>query len=505
MQRPCSKYVILLDGYAVKLKEKTMKQIRTISLFLALLLVGSSVLFTACSNEPDTEDASDSVPTEESMTDEPSTDNSGDEGKVDEGNKDGEDETPEKPTDPADIVDPNAPENEDLAIIKDGASDYVIVYETGNETYKTEAELLSAHISEQFGVDILVLSEDTVTSNYKKKIIIGDADENAVYVKNKLYETNDFAIDVCGDDLVLYAVNEYVCEYLFEIAKSKFFTKGESDELNIPKDGGFIYHKSQNASYNYAQYLRQRKGSIDLAGLLELFEAREFTASDGTKIPYRLYIPSNYDPKEGTTPFMLFLHGAGERGNDNQKQLKNFMPYAFSQNKSSYANAVIICPQCPTGQQWVDTPWASGNYSISTVAESNELAAVVELISKIGEEFPTDVNLRYAVGLSMGGFGTWDLIMRHTELFAAAMPLCGGADPTQVEKLKDMPIWTFHGTADPTVPYAGTEAMAEAFEAIDAKNFRFFSMPDYKHNIWDEVSKNSAYGRWLFEQTKKTD
>ena len=402
-----------------------------------------------------------------------------------------------------DIIDSKPPKNEDLNIISNGKSDYVIVYDSDVEIFETAGLSLSNYINDQFGVSLAVYSDQNVPSNNTKRIIIGDADRNAVYVKNKLNEFNDFAVDVCGDDLVLYAANEYLYDYLFEIAQTEFFTKSsEQTELVISKDGGFIYKQSEYKEYNYVQYLRNKEGRIDFTDLTELFIAHTYTAKDGTIIPYRIYVPSDYDPINQTTPLIVFFHGAGERGINNQGQLYNFMPDIFSLEDSPYAEAIIIAPQCPSGQQWVDTPWSNGSYSINQVKESNELGAVVELIGEIEKEYRPDVNRYYAIGLSMGGFATWDIIMRHPDLFAAAMPICGGGDPSQAENIKDIPIWTFHGTADSSVPYKGTAEMSETLTLAGSTVFKFTSMQSYSHNIWGNVGSIRAHGEWLLQQVK---
>ncbi|MBO5212494.1 MAG: prolyl oligopeptidase family serine peptidase [Clostridia bacterium] len=511
-----------------------MKIKRIISLFMALLLALSTLCLLACddSGEDDVqsstngesateesskdETTSEETTTEETTTEETTAEESSDEETTSEDfsseessseettseESSSEKEEPE-PEDPADIIDPNAPENTDLNIIASGSSEYIIVYDSDIDVFSEYAQLLSLYINEQFGVTLSVYSDEEAPAESTKRIVIGDADENAVFVKNKLYESNDFAVDVCGDDLILYAVSEYVYEYLFEVAKREFFTKdGEQVDVTVAKDAGFIYHKSDYTRYNYAQYLKLKMGKISYETLLELFEARTYTAEDGTVIPYRFYVPSSYDPENETTPLLVILHGAGERGNDNSRQLINLVPDIFSLNISPYADAIIICPQCPGGQQWVDTPWSNGNYNISHVPESNELGAVVELIYDVEDEYRPDTSRYYVMGLSMGGFGTWDLIMRHTELFAAAIPICGGADTTQAEKLKDFPIWTFHGTADYTVPYTGTYEMKKAFDAVGSKVFKFMPMANAGHTIWSTVGQNRGYGRWLFEQIK---
>ena len=403
----------------------------------------------------------------------------------------------------SEVTFPDPPENVDLNIIANGQSEYVIVYDSDVACFEDAGFSLSNYINDQFGVSLAVYSDQNVPTDCEKRIIIGDADTNAVFVKNKLNEFNDFAVDVCGDDLVLYAANEYLYDYLFEIAHVEFFTNTDGQtELVIPKDGGFIYHQSEYSQYNYAQYIKNRDSKIKFFDLIELFYTRTFTAEDGTVIPYRIYIPSNYDPKNQTTPLIVFFHGAGERGADNQSQLYNFMPDAFSLKDSPYAEAIIIAPQCPLGQQWVDTPWANGNYSIDQVKESNELGAVVELISEIEKEYRPDADRYYAIGLSMGGFATWDIIMRHPELFAAAMPICGGGDSTQAESIKNIPIWTVHGTSDSSVPYSGTAKMSEALALAGSTVFQFTSLSGYSHNVWSLVGNDRAYGEWLLGQSK---
>ena len=205
-------------------------------------------------------------------------------------------------------------------------------------------------------------------------------------------------------------------------------------------------------------------------------------------------------------PVVLILHGAGERGSDNTSQLANYVPELFSQAKSPYWGAIVICPQCPSGQQWVDTPWGNGNYSTETVKQSNELTAVLEILDEVEDTYSTDTNRYYVTGLSMGGFGTWDLIMRHPERFAAAIPICGGADVEKASVLVSMPIRTFHGINDTTVPYAGTDAMAKAIkaaaEAAGVKsNIMFTPVLNAGHTIWSNIGTNGAHSNWMFSQS----
>ena len=183
-----------------------------------------------------------------------------------------------------------------------------------------------------------------------------------------------------------------------------------------------------------------------------------------------------------------------------ESQLKNMISEMFNQENSLYYDSIIICPQCPSSNQWVDTPWENGNYSIDTVQESNELANVYEFILNVRNTMAVDSNRFYVMGLSMGGFGTWDLIMRHTDDFAAAVCLCGGADVSQANNLLKMPIWAVHGTNDSSVPYAGTQAMCNEIINLGGKECTFESMQNYGHNVWSYAGGSKEIATWLFSQ-----
>ncbi len=242
-------------------------------------------------------------------------------------------------------------------------------------------------------------------------------------------------------------------------------------------------------------------GQLNRTTILAAFKQESFTSSTGKVIPYSIYVPSNYD-KSKDYPVVTFLHGAGERGNDNLKQLNNMVWELFAYSTDEMSNAIVIAPQCPEGNQWVDTPWANGNYSTSTVSESDELKAVVELIEKINKDYSTDSKRQYAIGLSMGGFGVWDLIMRHTKMFTAAIPVCGGADPSMAAALKNFPVYTLHGDSDPTVPVVGTRAMVQALNDVGNTVFRYDEVAGGQHNVWTHTATQTDAVKWMFKKTK---
>ena len=236
--------------------------------------------------------------------------------------------------------------------------------------------------------------------------------------------------------------------------------------------------------------------------MTELFEARSFTSSKGTKINYRIYFPKNYDP-EKKYPLILFLHGVGQRGNDNQSQLKLGICEPFKNPNSEIYNCIVIAPQCPSNDKWINIPGEGWDlycsYDSTKITESASTAAVVELVRNVRDEEAVDDNRMYITGLSMGGFGTWDILVRHPRLFTAAMPLCGGADYRKASVIKDIPIWTFHGQQDQTVPCEGTERMVAELEKIGG-NITYTPYPESGHGIWVEVYARDDIFPWLLSQ-----
>ena len=187
---------------------------------------------------------------------------------------------------------------------------------------------------------------------------------------------------------------------------------------------------------------------------------------------------------------------------------------------NEWSKAVVIAPQCPSStggntnsnvndpNKWAETNWTKGNYLQDNLPESAPLHAVAELVKEYiasGYINPCQV---YVVGLSMGGFGTWDLISRYPELFAAAVPICGGGPTDRINVLKDIPIYTFHGSSDSVVPYSGTQGMYNAIKAAGGDKILFHTFSGAGHAIWDQAitfqgnSNLSSLESWLFSQIK---
>ena len=199
----------------------------------------------------------------------------------------------------------------------------------------------------------------------------------------------------------------------------------------------------------------------------------------GETIPYRLVLPDVYDEKY-KFPLVVFFHGAGERGHENERQLDN----CVQQIADHMPKAIILAPQCSHNKQWVDTPWDKGSYSTDDVPESDKMIAVMALVEQVMQQYSVDRNCVYAAGISMGGYAVWDAMIRHNEVFAAGVAVCGAGDPTKAAILKDTPMFVYHGTADATVPVSGSVEMVEAIEAAGGAKVQYTEFEGSGHGIW---------------------
>jgi predicted peptidase len=232
----------------------------------------------------------------------------------------------------------------------------------------------------------------------------------------------------------------------------------------------------------------------------DMYEARAYFDPQGSKLLYRLLRPKDYDPQE-KYPLVLFLHGAGERGDDNRAQLKwGCEQFASDENRSRYPCFVVV-PQCPEGEQWVDVPWSADRHTMPEKPTA-ALRRSLELIEALPKEFSIDAGRLYITGLSMGGYGVWDAIQRRPDLFAAAAPVCGGGDPQYAKQIAGVPVWAFHGAKDTVVKPHRSREMVEAIRAADGDP-KYSEFPDAPHNSWTPAYSDPQLYAWLFAQRKK--
>jgi len=229
------------------------------------------------------------------------------------------------------------------------------------------------------------------------------------------------------------------------------------------------------------------------------FEARVFKADGDQVLPYRLLKPQHYDPQQ-KYPLVLFMHGAGERGNDNKAQLKHVVHiFTTPENRQKYP-CFVLAPQCPTGKGWSEVNWGAKTHQ-QPEKPSGPLAMTLQVIEQLKKEFSIDADRLYVGGLSMGGYGTWDVIARHPEMFAAAVPMCGGGDETTAAKIAKLPIWNFHGAKDPAVKVERSRNMIEALKMAGGTP-KDTEYPEVGHDCWVPASKEPELLPWLFSQKR---
>jgi predicted peptidase len=231
----------------------------------------------------------------------------------------------------------------------------------------------------------------------------------------------------------------------------------------------------------------------------EDFEARVYRGEAGQSLPYQLLKPAHYDPKV-SYPLVLFLHGAGERGEDNKAPLVHVVSiFDTPENREKYPCFVVV-PQCPLDQRWVEVDWSEPAHD-QPKEPSGAMALTVKLLESLPKEFSIDPKREYVLGISMGGFGTWDMIARYPEMFAAAAPICGGGDEKTAACIAKLPIWAFHGAADTVVKTDRSRHMIEALKKAGGEP-RYTEYPGCGHNSWDLVVKEPALLSWLFAQKR---
>jgi predicted peptidase len=225
----------------------------------------------------------------------------------------------------------------------------------------------------------------------------------------------------------------------------------------------------------------------------DLFDKLIYTKNQDS-LPYRLLKPVNPQALE-RFPLIIFLHGSGERGSDNEAQLKHIKNLAVdSKNRGKYPS-YVLAPQCAKGQLW-----AEHNKDGSVKGQPTKpMQLLIELIEKISKEFPIDQTRIYITGVSMGGYGTWDLLARYPEKFAAGVPVCGGGDERTAPKLKGIPIWAFHGAMDDVVSSKNSRKMIQAIQKAGGQP-GYTEYPDIKHDSWVQAYQEPHLLPWLFKQ-----
>lgn len=231
----------------------------------------------------------------------------------------------------------------------------------------------------------------------------------------------------------------------------------------------------------------------------QALQAKQYVNPCGELLNYRIYLLRDLNTKK-RYPLVLFLHGSDRRGADNKRQLKDGVYDIIAYSEKTNKPFILLAPQCPKKILWVDTPWEADDHTMPEVP-SQPMKLTIELLQTAIIEMPVDTNRVYVTGLSVGGFGVWDLLQRKPELFAAAVPVCGGGDRTLADKIKHIPIWAFHGEKDKIVKTTRSRMMIEALREIGGTP-RYTEYKGVGHNAWTQTYKNEEMLEWFFNQSK---
>jgi len=256
---------------------------------------------------------------------------------------------------------------------------------------------------------------------------------------------------------------------------------------------------------------------------------------NGTTVRYRLFSPDTAGSPGRAFPIVLALHGVGERGEDNYLQLGNKVINWADETRQAANPSFVLAPQCPSNAYWALDGWGTWDQGVYTISPTINapLATVMHLLDSLVGVLPVDTNRQYLTGLSMGGMGAYDLMVRYPRRWAAAVPVCGAVDTTLVDNLVPMPIWAFHGAADGIVPPLGTrttmrhiESLGQTVvypscgvevtgctplttqqeaEAAQTARYLYTEIPDGGHFAWDYAYVDDAMFTWVFLQAKDSD
>ena len=215
---------------------------------------------------------------------------------------------------------------------------------------------------------------------------------------------------------------------------------------------------------------------------------------------HRLLRPARPEPGR-RYPVVLFLHGAGERGSDNTAQLKYLPRWMAEPAMQERHPCFLVAPQCRSDHTWVEVAWSDPRSTPQAAAPTTDLAAAIAALDAVLAAEPVDPDRVYLTGLSMGGYGSWDLAARAPERFAAVLPICGGGDEATAPRLVKLPIWAFHGSADRAVPVSRSRTMIEAVRAAGGAP-KYTELEGVGHDAWTPAYRDPAVLDWLFAQRR---
>ena len=230
------------------------------------------------------------------------------------------------------------------------------------------------------------------------------------------------------------------------------------------------------------------------------YEKKLFQGTNKT-LPYRLLLPENYDSSK-KYPLILFLHGIGERGSDNELQLTHGSTFFLKDDVRKNFPALVIFPQCSMDSHWTKVKSRKPYAFFKRKRKNKQLDLVEEFVSYVENTYPIKSDQIYLGGLSMGGMGTLELLYRNPKKFAAAFAICGGAHTRWIRKLQHTPLWLFHGQKDQVVSHRFSKQLYDGLLEIGAP-VKFTSYPNHNHSVWNTALQEEGFLDWVFSHSLK--
>lgn len=227
------------------------------------------------------------------------------------------------------------------------------------------------------------------------------------------------------------------------------------------------------------------------------YEALTFTGKDGDTLPYRRLVCNADLP--GRFSLMIFFHGAGSVGEDNFLQMRiPGLPFARYVCRHRL-KTVLLFPQCRKEFRWVEVPWGNLSHDLPE-QPSRHMKLALGLLQSALAEFKPDPAKIYAGGISMGGYGAWDMVSRMPETFSAILAICGGADVKQAPKLRHLRVCDYHGALDTVVPTSRSRDMVKALRKAGCRQILYRELPDAAHNAWDAAFADETALDFIFDE-----
>lgn len=389
-----------------------------------------------------------------------------------------------EPQDTAPVT--NEPAASGIQIINsEGKSDYSIVYDDALDLFACCQDMKEAFYT-AYKISIFP-KKASKTEIGEYEILVGQTNRPESAALQAEIAENEYAIKLVGKKVVINSLTErgiiegvnYFCTMFISSSNSK---------CAIP-DGTFIKNPIPS------------EPEITAAG----WTFATYKATNGIDLPYQIYMPEKFTPDK-EYPVLLFMHGLGSVGTDGNHINGTVAEILRIIPESKYKNdVIIIAPQHPKGQKWVEVSYTPGTYDFDKTPMSKWLAASKELLDKKMDELPIDDGRVYGYGNSMGAFATIYMAMTYPDLYAAIVPVAGGCDPSKASLIKDVPIWLFHGDADTTVNIAGSKTLYEnltSLGASDAKLTVFKGVGHASQGCFVTAAKTEGLLDWMFSHSK---